>query len=403
MTARGPTLLVLTASLVATTAAGASLPSALAVAGPRQTTSQEPVYTFSAGGATRYACAFDSTRLHACASPYSQWLTVGTHVLRVQAVSDGGRSPVRRTSVRVVAPNGLYASARVKVGDGAGVPAVTEGAVWVPDTRAGTVIRVNAATNRVVTRIKLGTGPRAQGYLDSAVAAGGSVWVARDAAGEVVQIDPGTNRVAASIAVESRPGGLAEGGGYVWAFHFEGGTITRMDATTGATKTFTVPGALGTGIAYAAGAAWLLTEKPSQLIEVDPETGAVRGRVAIAPPGTVRHAIVDTWWVATDGSSLWVVNPNYDRVTRVDAVAAKVIASIPVPVEIPFGVVVRNGVPWVAGAGKVLRIDPAANRANGVITLSRQSRPIFTQVSDGDTGLWATDYDAGMLYHLHVP
>ncbi len=305
--------------------------------------------------------------------------------------------------MRVVAPNGLYASARVKVGDGAGVPAVTGDAVWVPNTRTGTVTRVNARTNKIVTTIKLGAGPRFQGYLDAAVAAGDSVWVARDIGGEVDRIDPQTNRLTERIKVESRPGGLAEGGGYVWAFHFEGDTVTRIDAATGTAKAFRVPGSLGTGIAYAEGAAWLLTEKPSQLIKVDPESGAVLARVAVTPPGPAKHGIVDTWWVAAGGSSLWVVNPNYDRVTRVDAVTAKVIASVPVPVEIPFGVVVRNGVPWVAGAGKVLRIDPATNRADGVITLSRVSTPIFTQVSNGDTGLWATDYDAGMLYHLHVP
>ena len=383
--------------------AGAALPPAPSVAGPRQTASQEPVYTFGAAGADRYLCAFDSTRLHACVSPYSEWLTVGTHVLRVQAVSGGRRGSVGRTALRVVAPNGLYASARVKVGAGAGVPAVAEGAVWVPNTRAGTLTRVDAHTNKVVSTITLGTGPRSQGYLDAAVAAGDSIWVARDAAGEVDRIDPRSDRIAARIGVEARPGGLTEGGGYVWAFHFEGDAVTRIDETTGAKVVFTVPGALGTGIAYAEGAAWLLTEKPSQLIKLDPETGAVLARVAVNPPGPAKHGIVDTWWVAAGGGSLWVVNANYDRVTRVDAVAAKVIASVPVPVEIPFGVAVRNGVPWVAGAGKVLRIDPATNRVSGVITLSRMSRPIFTQVSNGDTGLWATDYDAGMLYHLHVP
>ena len=73
------------------------------------------------------------------------------------------------------------------------------------------------------------------------------------------------------------------------------------------------------------------------------------------------------------------------------------------PVQIPFGVVVRDGIAWAAGAGKVMRIDPTTNRVSATLTLSKTSMPIFMQVSAGDSGLWATDYDAGMLYHLRVP
>ncbi len=321
----------------------------------------------------------------------------------MQAIGRSGSSRVVRTTVRVVSKTGLYSTARIKVGDGAGVPAVDKGAVWVPETRTGSVSRVDTATNEVVKTIKLGTPPRFQGYLDAAVAAGGSIWVARDVGGEVVRIDPATNRIVARIKVESRPGGLAAGGGYVWAFHFEGTTVTRIDAYTGARKTFTVAGALGTGIAYAEGAVWLLTDKPSHLIELDPETGAVEARVPVTPRTPPRHGIVDTWWVAAGEGSLWVVNANYDVVTRVDAARAKVVASVAVPVEIPFGVVAGKGAVWVAGEGKVVRIDPRTSRVTGTATLSATSKPVFTQVAFGPAGLWATDYDAARLYHLHVP
>jgi sugar lactone lactonase YvrE len=390
--------------LAAVADAGTSAgPPAPTVSGPRRTTSQEPTFVFRSPGATRFVCAFDSTPLHGCPSSFSEWLTVGSHRLRVQAVNRAGSSRVVQVPVRVVSPSGLYAAARIKVGDGAGVPAVDARAVWVPNTRAGTLSRVDAVTGRVVATIKLGTPPRVQGYLDAAVAAGGSIWVARDAGGEVDRIDPATNRIAARIKVESRPGGLAMGGGYVWAFHFEGNTVTRIDAATGAKKAFTVAGALGTGIAYAGGAAWLLTEKPSLLIKLDPETGDVQAKVPVDPRAPAKHGLVDTWWVAAGGGSLWVVNANYDRVTRVDAARAKVVTSIAVPVEIPFGAVVGKGAVWVAGAGKVVRIDPATNRVIGTVTLSVRSAPVFTQVSFGPAGLWATDYDAGRLYRLHAP
>lgn len=47
------------------------------------------------------------------------------------------------------------------------------------------------------------------------------------------------------------------------------------------------------------------------------------------------------------------------------------------------------------------RIDAATNRVTGTIVLSA-SQPVFTQVVAGDSGLWATDFDAGRLYHLHI-
>jgi streptogramin lyase len=228
------------------------------------------------------------------------------------------------------------------------------------------------------------------------------VWVARDYAGEIDRVDPRTNRVVKRIAVAPRPGGLATGGGYVWAFHFQAPTVTRLDARTGAKRVFAVPGASGTGIAYADGAVWLLTENPSALVELDAVTGRVKARVAIAPAGPPKHAVIDTWWVAAGGGSLWLGEPNTDRVTRVDASTAKVRASIPVPVSTPFGVVFFHGAAWVAGTGKVVRIDPAADRAGTPFRLSKTSAALFTQLAAGASGLWATDYDQGALYGLRV-
>ena len=382
---------------------GAAPPPGPSVAGPRQTATQEPTFRFRSPGAARYLCAFDSTRLHACSVPYSQWLAVGGHVLRVQAVARSGRrSRTVSLAVRVVSATGLYTDARVRVGDGAGVPAVDQGDVWVPNTRAGTLSRVDVASKRVVATLKLGS-PGSSGSLDSAVVAGGSVWVARDAADEIDRIDPKTNRIAATIKVDSRPGGLAVGGGFVWAFHFQGESVTRIDPATDVKRVFTVPGASGTGIVYSGNAVWLLTAQPSSLVELDPETGAVLARVPIAAPQPPKHGIVDTWWVTEGGGSLWLTNPNDDRVTRVDPAQATVVASIPVPVAIPFGVAFFQGAVWVAGEGKVVRIDPGTNRPSGTVTLTAHSAPVFTQLTAGGTGLWATDYDAGVLYRLHVP
>jgi len=289
---------------------------------------------------------------------------------------------------------------KVKAGRGAGVPAVEAAAVWVPNTGAGTVVRVDPRARRVVKTIKLGTPPRGPGYLDAAVAAGGSVWVSRDAAGEIDRIDPRTNRVAARIKVDARPGGLTSGGGYVWAFHFLGPQVTRLDQATGSKKVFTVTGVAGSGIVYAGNAVWLLSTRSPALVKLDPKTGRVLGRVPIPLGATLKHGIIDAWWVAAGAGSLWVAQANYDRVVRVTGKTAR---AIPVPVAAPFGVAFYRGAAWVAGSGKVARIDPATNRAARPLTLAPGSSPVFTQVAAGPSGLWATDYDKGVLYRLTVP
>ncbi|HSS72241.1 MAG TPA: hypothetical protein VLK53_01620 [Gaiellaceae bacterium] len=300
-------------------------------------------------------------------------------------------------ALTLVAPPSV--ALHVQVGGGAGVPAVDRGAVWVPNTGDGTVSRVSLA-GQVVATVPLGAGSGAGGFLDSAVVAGGSVWVARDAAGEIVRIDPATNTVAKRIKVAARPGGLTTGGGYVWAFHFLGPQVTRLGQATGAKKVFTVPGVAGSGIVYAGGAAWLLSTRPPALVKLDPKTGRVLARVPIPLGATLKHGIIDAWWVAAGAGSLWVAQANYDRVVRV---TGKVARAIPVPVAAPFGVAFYRGAAWVAGSGKVARIDPGTNHAARPLTLGPGSSPVFTQVAAGPSGLWATDYDQGVLYRLSVP
>jgi DNA-binding beta-propeller fold protein YncE len=289
---------------------------------------------------------------------------------------------------------------RVPTGKGAGVPAVDSATVWVPNTQAGTVSRVSVRGRKVTATIKLGTPALAGGYLDSAAVAGGSVWVARDLANEIDRIDPATNRVRARIKVSSRPGGLTTGGGYVWAFHFLGPQVTRIDERTGAKRVFTLPDVAGSGIVFAGDSVWVLSTRPPGLVELDPATGKELARVAIPLSPNLKHGVIDAWWVAAGAGSLWVAEANYDRVERVDAATAKVTASIPVPTAAPFGIAFYRGAAWVAGSGKVSRIDPATGKVASPLTLARGSAPVFTQVAAGPSGLWATDYDKGVLYRV---
>src|SRR5947209_14666578 len=130
----GPVLLVavLAALVPAAAARGPAAPAAPSVSGPRATTATRPAYRFSAARAVRFRCAFDAPKLHACAARYSQLLVVGAPVLRVQSVGRTGKTSritaVRvRVSAPVPVPPTVPLAATVKVGRGAGAPAVGAG------------------------------------------------------------------------------------------------------------------------------------------------------------------------------------------------------------------------------------------------------------------------------------
>jgi streptogramin lyase len=395
-------------AVVLALAVPAAVPARPQISGPRTTTSAYPVYHFYARGAVAFRCAFDGATLHPCRARYSEPLAPGRHVLRVRAVDRSGKlGPVGSIVTVVRAIPTLTGPRPTVVGRGPGVPAAGAGAVWVPNSLDGTVARVDPATRAVVATIPALTATpfdaragdcttfTSCGYLDAAAVVGSDVWVADDYGGEVVRIDSASNRVVTRIDVPPRPGGVAAGGGFVWLFHTRTGTVTRIDPVTAAAVTFDVPDAHGTGIAYAAGGVWLLTIDPIAVLRLDPQTGAVTARVLLEPFG-VRHPFMPAWSLATDGRSLWAANPNYDMVTQVDAAAARVTNHIRLPRDQPFGVAVAGGDVWVAARTGVVRLDATRGTVKGELILPSTGSG-YTSVAYGFGAAWVTSFDAGSL------
>lgn len=102
--------------------------------------------------------------------------------------------------------------------------ALGAGTVWVTDTEAGNVTRVDATG--LVKSLAVGHGP-------SGIAVGeGGVWVANTLDDAIVRIDPGTGAVTATIPVGHSPVGVSLGAGSVWVANSGDGTVTRIDAVT---------------------------------------------------------------------------------------------------------------------------------------------------------------------------
>ncbi len=153
--------------------------------------------------------------------------------------------------------------------------AVGAGVVWMTDSFAGNVIRVDNPTG-LVTPLAVGPGP-------SGIAVGvGGVWVADSGADKLVRIDPNTRAVTATIGVGRSPTGVSVGAGSVWVANSGDGTVTRIDPATNKTIATIAVGGSPQAITVVGGRAW---------VTVDAQTRGDGGRASEG--GTAR---LDTFY-----------------------------------------------------------------------------------------------------------
>ena len=257
-------------------------------------------------------------------------------------------------ALTLVAPPSV--ALHVQVGGGAGVPAVDRGAVWVPNTRRDRVARQPAGR---WWRRRSEPGSERGCFLDSAVVAGGASGVARDA-GEVDRIDR-----------RRGPGGAAHHGGGAAGRPDVGGYVrftssARSRADQARAKGLHGPGVGRVGDRLRGERRLGALHASAGLVKLDPKTGRVLARVPIPLAPTLKHGIIDAWWVAAGAGSLWVAQANYDRVVRV---TGKVARAIPVPVAAPFGVAFYRG-----AAGPARGSCDGQGRADRRLASRRRSR-----------------------------
>jgi YVTN family beta-propeller protein len=153
-----------------------------------------------------------------------------------------------------LSPRGARVVQRIDPNAGPTAVAIGPDAVWVTDSDANTVTRIDPTG--LLTPIAVGHGPRG-------IAVGeGAVWVADTLDDAVIRIDPGTRAVTTTVPVGRAPTGVAVGAGSVWVTNSGDGTITRIDPVTEtAVRTIDVGGSPH-GIVVAANRVWA-TVQPS--------------------------------------------------------------------------------------------------------------------------------------------
>ncbi len=138
------------------------------------------------------------------------------------------------------------------------------GSIWLTDTQAGSLLKVDLNTHAVVDTIPIGGGA-------SGVAFGaGSVWVVASDAGEVDRVDPTTDEVVARIGVGNGPSAVAASDDAVWVANFSDDSVTRIDPST--STVVGGPIAVGDGptaIAADASGAWVTSINDGFLTHVE--------------------------------------------------------------------------------------------------------------------------------------
>jgi len=94
--------------------------------------------------------------------------------------------------------------------------------VWISNTKSGSVSRIDAATRKLISTVKVGISPVNLDVID------GDVWVPDDLGDKVVRIDGATGKVAETLTVGHNPAVVAGVAGDVWVSMFDDSQVWRI-------------------------------------------------------------------------------------------------------------------------------------------------------------------------------
>jgi DNA-binding beta-propeller fold protein YncE len=187
----------------------------------------------------------------------------------------------------------------LKVGNTPQGMAVAGDNLWVTALNAGTVARVDLATDRLE-----GRPARVGSDFPSSVAVGfGSLWVTDVVENTLLRVDPESLRRDEVIEVGDSPTAVVVGHGSVWVANFRDGTVSRVDPDSNeVVAVITVGKGIG-GMSVGETYVWVTTHEHGSVAAIDPRGDGVAGveRVGRRPQGIV--ATEDGAWVAVQGTN----------------------------------------------------------------------------------------------------
>ena len=303
-------------------------------------------------------------------------------VLAIAGVFDAGDSePVADdfgATVNVPEPSAPQQPSvkRIEVGGRPDTIAAGAGFVWVADSLAGSLKRINPRSDRP-------TPVEAAGFPTDVSAGEGGAWLAlpdRGAVQRVTMAGPGE-----PAKVRGFPFQIAAGEGGVWAMSQK--AVERIDPSSG--EADGSPTSLeGSGAAIAAGEGWVwVVRRNREVVRISPDDGELADGVA-AVPGAFSVTVGESaaWALGTDGN-----------LTRIDPGTGEA-AGDPVPTGQPLDVAAGLGYVWVASAnGTVLRIDPkTGTEAGAPLEAGKEAQSIAI----GEGAVWVASPADGAVFRI---
>ena len=276
------------------------------------------------------------------------------------------RLDIARNSIAVVSPRDGAASAMWPLyGRPTDLAADGDGA-WAVTVDTAALTRVDARTGTITRSLPLSVTP-------GAVAVGeGAVWVADGRAGTLVRVVPGYDEMSEITFRRGRPPeragpdatAVAAGEGGVWVTDGSE-NLVRVDPQTRGRTAIDVGMPLN-GVTVGAGAVWVISGRTGNVLRIDPATNRVTDSIAIAErPG--EDAPVPASIAASEGA-VWVLNRNTATVVRIDPTGRGISGTVPIGVDrVPNEIVAAGRTAWVANEdGTLSRIDEKAREARSV-------------------------------------
>jgi YVTN family beta-propeller protein len=260
------------------------------------------------------------------------------------------------------------------------------GAIWVSNYAAGTLQRIDPATNRVTGSVKIGAEPCGLAVGD------GAVWINGYGTNSVERVDPESMKLVAHIDVGQQPFDVLFADGSVWTTNNADKNVMRIDpATDGVVATIPL-GEAAAGLGFAAGSVWVGTNSSDKMYRIEPTTNAVT---------TISTGKSWPAWLSARDDQIWAASINDNVAFRIDPATNRVADVVKVGASPVDGVLDSDGLVWIPNRGEntVSIIDAAS--ATLVTTMRVGPTPFV--LNDGFGDVWSPSFGGTDVRRLRTP